>query len=97
VPDRSTGPNPTERLLARLDLEEESSRCFIGGSGPRGRGFQDRLYGGLVAAQAYVAASEFGSHSQPPLQLTTSVAAFYGCSQSVFIRRRHVWPPSQLA
>jgi len=50
-------PNPIERLLARLDLEEEGSRCFIGGSGPGGTGFKDRLYGGLVAAQAYVAAA----------------------------------------
>ena len=50
-------PNPTERLLARLDLDQESPSCFIGGSGPGGAGVGDRLYGGLVAAQAYVAAA----------------------------------------
>lgn len=55
--DSNGESTPTERLLARLDLEEESSRCFIGGSGPAGTGAQDRLYGGLVAAQAYVAAA----------------------------------------
>jgi len=45
------------RLLNRLDLEETTPDQFTGGSGPGGKGFRERLYGGLVAAQAYVAAA----------------------------------------
>ena len=49
--------NPIDRLIARLNLESKGPRSFVGGSGPGGRGFQNRLFGGLVAAQAYVAAA----------------------------------------
>lgn len=45
------------RLLNRLDLEQTAADEFVGGSGPGGKGFRERLYGGLVAAQAYVAAA----------------------------------------
>lgn len=50
-------PNPIDRLVARLDLESSGPDVFIGGAGPAGQGFMGRLYGGLVAAQAYVAAA----------------------------------------
>ncbi|MFK7894476.1 MAG: acyl-CoA thioesterase [Myxococcota bacterium] len=49
--------NPIDRLIARLDLEQEDTHTFLGGAGPGGQGFQGRLYGGLVAAQAYIAAA----------------------------------------
>lgn len=50
-------PTQIERLVARLDLESSGLDEFAGGSGPGGRGHRERLYGGLVAAQAYVAAA----------------------------------------
>jgi len=50
-------PTQIERLLARLDLQTQGTDEFIGGSGRGGRGYRERLYGGLVAAQAYVAAA----------------------------------------
>ena len=46
-----------DRLIARLSLESVGPRSFIGGAGPGGQGLKGRLYGGLVAAQAYVAAA----------------------------------------
>ncbi len=49
--------SPIDRLIARLDLEQSAPQTFVGGSGRGGEGFQGRLYGGLVAAQAYVAAA----------------------------------------
>ena len=49
--------NPIERLIARLQLEPAGSHTFLGGAGKGGQGFKGRLYGGLVAAQAYVAAA----------------------------------------
>lgn len=55
--DPNATPNPTARLLERLDLDRDGSHSFIGGSGPAGAGPHDRLFGGLVAAQAYVAAA----------------------------------------
>lgn len=55
--DPHTARNPTARLLERLDLDQDGSHSFIGGSGPAGTGAPDRLFGGLVAAQAYVAAA----------------------------------------
>lgn len=45
------------RLINRLDLAQTAPDEFAGGSGPGGKGFRERLYGGLVAAQAYVAAA----------------------------------------
>ncbi|MFK8025828.1 MAG: acyl-CoA thioesterase [Ilumatobacter sp.] len=53
--------NPIARLLERLDLDQEAAHTFIGGSGPAGTGAADRLFGGLVAAQAYVAAARTAS------------------------------------
>jgi acyl-CoA thioesterase-2 len=49
--------NPISRLTERLDLESNGPHSFVGGAGPGGEGFMGRLYGGLVAAQAYVAAA----------------------------------------
>jgi acyl-CoA thioesterase-2 len=46
-----------QRLLNRLDLEETSTDVYVGGSGPGGKGFRERIYGGLVASQAFVAAA----------------------------------------
>ncbi len=46
-----------ERLIARLDLETAAADEFVGSAGPGGRGYRERLYGGLVASQAYVAAA----------------------------------------
>lgn len=55
------------RLLKRLDLDEHGPDCFHGGAGEGGIGGEDRLFGGLVAAQAVMAAcrteSEFPIHS----------------------------------
>lgn len=50
-------PDQVQRLINRLDLDETSPDEYAGGSGPGGKGFRERLYGGLVAAQAYVAAA----------------------------------------
>lgn len=50
-------PDQIDRLLRRLDLSDDGGDEFSGGAGSGGRGFRERLYGGLVAAQAYVAAS----------------------------------------
>lgn len=46
-------PSPVERLIARFDLEPEGDDVFQGNPGP-GR---QRLFGGLVAAQSYMAAA----------------------------------------
>jgi len=55
------------RLSKRLDLDERGPDCFHGGAGAGGIGGEDRLFGGLVAAQAVVAAcrteTEFPIHS----------------------------------
>lgn len=53
----SQPPSQIERLIERLDLEAAGTDSFLGGAGPGGRGYRERLYGGLVAAQAYVAAA----------------------------------------
>ena len=56
-----------ERLLRRLTLSEESPGVFVGGAGEGGVGSEARLFGGLVAAQAVVAAQntvpDFRMHS----------------------------------
>jgi hypothetical protein len=44
------------RLLKRLDLDEHGPDCFHGGAGAGGIGGENRLFGGLVAAQAVMAA-----------------------------------------
>ena len=49
-----------DRLLARLDLDEAGTNEFVGGAGPGGAGAPGRLFGGLVAAQAFVAAARTG-------------------------------------
>lgn len=59
--------NRFERLIRRLTLTEESPGVFVGGAGEGGVGGEARLFGGLVAAQAVVAAqntvSNFPMHS----------------------------------
>jgi acyl-CoA thioesterase-2 len=49
--------NPIDRLLSRLDLDEAGTDEFVGGAGPGGVGHPGRLFGGLVAAQAFIAAA----------------------------------------
>jgi acyl-CoA thioesterase-2 len=44
------------RLLERLSLVEQSPSVFVGGAGEGGVGAESRLFGGLVAAQAAMAA-----------------------------------------
>ena len=46
-----------DRLLKRLDLAQEAEQAFVGRSGNRGVTEENRLYGGLVLAQAAVAAA----------------------------------------
>lgn len=48
--------NLLDRLLRRLDLTPDAADTFIGGSGTGGVTNDDRLFGGLVAAQAAMAA-----------------------------------------
>lgn len=48
---------PLERLITRLNLAEFEPDAFRGGSGQGGVTVSDRLFGGLVAAQAAVAAA----------------------------------------
>ncbi len=47
---------PFQKLLARLDLQTESEWVHVGGSGVGGVTADNRLYGGLVLAQAGMAA-----------------------------------------
>jgi len=46
-----------EKLLRRLQLSEADEQVYLGGSGVGGVTADNRLYGGLVVAQAVVAAS----------------------------------------
>ncbi|MDP6376115.1 MAG: thioesterase family protein [Pseudomonadales bacterium] len=59
--------NRLDRLIRRLTLEEESPEVFVGGAGEGGIGAEARLFGGLVAAQAVIAAQrtvfDFPMHS----------------------------------
>ena len=59
--------NRFERLLKRLDLAPQSPNVFVGGAGEGGVGGEARLFGGLVAAQAVMAAqntvADFPLHS----------------------------------
>ena len=59
--------NRFNRLLHRLSLEEQSPSVFVGGAGEGGVGGEARLFGGLVAAQAVMAAQytvdDFPMHS----------------------------------
>ncbi len=59
--------NRFERLLHRLNLDEKSPSVFVGGAGEGGVGGEARLFGGLVAAQAVMAAQytvdDFPMHS----------------------------------
>jgi len=45
-----------ERLLRRLALKQTAPNVYIGGAGEGGVGGEARLFGGLVAAQAFMAA-----------------------------------------
>ena len=55
-----------ERLLKRLDLNQDSEDIYLGGSGEGGVTNDARLFGGLVAAQATMAALKSVA---PPLRL----------------------------
>ncbi len=59
--------NRFQKLLRRLDLEPQSPDVFVGGAGEGGIGGDERLFGGLVAAQAAMAVQrtvdEFALHS----------------------------------
>lgn len=46
-----------DRLIRRLDLRQGGTDCFIGGAGAGGVTADDRLFGGLVVAQAAVASA----------------------------------------
>lgn len=46
-----------QRLLRRLDLQQSTKDCYLGGAGEGGVTANARLFGGLVAAQAAMAAS----------------------------------------
>ena len=48
--------NRFQRLLKRLELDQPEPDLFSGGAGEGGVGAEARLFGGLVAAQAAVAA-----------------------------------------
>ncbi len=54
-------------LIERLTLKEQSPAVFVGGAGEGGVGAESRLFGGLVAAQAAMAAmrtvDDFPMHS----------------------------------
>ena len=50
-------PNSIDRLITRLNLEASGPSSFVGGAGLAGQGMKGRLFGGLVAAQAFVAAA----------------------------------------
>lgn len=59
--------NRFDRLLRRLAMTEESPGVYVGGAGEGGVGGEARLFGGLVAAQATMAAQytvdDFPMHS----------------------------------
>ena len=63
----ATSTHPLERLLRRLTLTEAAPDVYLGGAGAGGIGGESRLFGGLVAAQALVAAqntvADFAVHS----------------------------------
>jgi acyl-CoA thioesterase-2 len=56
-----------EKLIKRLTVNESSPNVFVGGAGAGGIGGEARLFGGLVAAQAVMAAQntveDFPMHS----------------------------------
>ncbi len=54
--------NRFERLLRRLQLTEVRDDVFLGGAGEGGVGAPSRLFGGLVAAQATMAALKSTTH-----------------------------------
>jgi len=60
--------NLLDKLITRLDLHDSATGIFVGGAGTGGIGGEARLFGGLVAAQAAMAAlrtveDDFGLHS----------------------------------
>ncbi|MFK7913264.1 MAG: acyl-CoA thioesterase [Pseudomonadales bacterium] len=57
--------NAFDRLLRRLALDREDSDTFIGGAGSGGVTEKNRLYGGLVLAQAAVAVARTVDDSRP--------------------------------
>ena len=61
-----SGNNPLNKLLTKLSLESASENEFIGGSGIGGVTVENRLFGGLLVSQAFIAAaktSELSLHS----------------------------------
>ena len=64
--------NPLNKLLTKLSLESASENEFIGGSGIGGVTVENRLFGGLLVSQAFIAAaktselSSFGNFSCHP-------------------------------
>ena len=53
--------NPLSKLLAKLELESVSTNEFVGGSGIGGVTVENRLFGGLLVAQAFMAAARTSS------------------------------------
>ena len=49
--------SPITKLLAKLELESISTNEFVGGSGIGGVTVENRLFGGLLVAQAFMAAA----------------------------------------
>ncbi len=61
-----SGNTPLNKLITKLALEEQSDNEFVGGSGVGGVTVENRLFGGLLVAQAFMAAartSSLGLHS----------------------------------
>ena len=50
--------SPVTKLLAKLDLEVISANEFVGGSGVGGVTVENRLFGGLLVTQAFMAAAQ---------------------------------------
>ena len=53
--------SPITKLLTKLELESISTHEFVGGSGVGGVTVENRLFGGLLVAQAFMAAAQTSS------------------------------------
>ena len=53
--------NPLNKLITKLSLETQTGDTFIGGSGTGGVTVENRLFGGLLVAQAFMAAAKTSS------------------------------------
>ena len=65
--------NLLERLLKRLSLKETQPNVYLGGAGEGGVTANERLFGGLVAAQATMAAQR----SVPGPQVLHSLHSYF--------------------